>query len=39
LLWERIIEGGDFHGFLRNALLGAVLAALKFPSLLENLFE
>jgi hypothetical protein len=35
----RIVEGGDFHRFLRDALLGAVFAALEIPSLLEDLFE
>jgi hypothetical protein len=35
----RIVERGDLHGLLRNALLGAVLAALKVPSLLKHLFE
>src|SRR5260370_1419848 len=36
---SRIVEGGDLHCFLRNALLWAVLAALKVPSLLKDLFE
>src|SRR5882757_11251719 len=35
----RIVERGDFHGFLGNALLGAVLATLEFPSLLEDFCE
>jgi hypothetical protein len=39
-LWgARIVEGSDFHCFLGNSLLGAVLAALEFPSLLKDLFE
>jgi len=35
----RIVEGGDFHRFFGDALLRAVFAALKIPSLLEDLFE
>src|SRR5258708_29762828 len=35
----RIVEGGDFHCFLRNAVLRAVFAALEVPGLLEYLFE
>src|SRR5712692_3913710 len=35
----RIVEGGDFHCLLGNALLRAVFAALEIPSLLEDLFE
>jgi hypothetical protein len=35
----RIVEGGDFHRFLGNALLWAVFAALEFPSLLKDLLE
>jgi len=34
----RIVEGGDFHRFLRDACWGRV-RALKIPSLLEDLFE
>jgi len=34
-----IVDGGDFHGFLRNALLRAMFAALEFPGLLEDLLE
>src|SRR5258708_38056839 len=35
----RVVERGDLHCFLGNALLGAVLATLEFPSLLKDLFE
>src|SRR6266481_1722058 len=35
----RIVERCHLHRFLGNALLGAVLAALEFPSLLKDLFE
>jgi hypothetical protein len=34
-----IVDGGDFHAFLRNTLLRAMLAALEFPGLLEDLLE
>jgi hypothetical protein len=35
----RSVEWGDLHGLLGNALLGAVLTALKVPSLVKHLLE
>jgi hypothetical protein len=35
----RIIECGNLHYFLRDSILKAVLSALEFPGVPENLFE